>query len=174
LDELIQILVAGMATTGISLGALVLWPWGRFEWLVDPHRWLSEGDDYFKRNLSAIVLTSGLVLLVAIAMAHLAARWMPRPKPQFNDRSSMWVHAFAAEDTRLKYVSAELLDGRVFEGYLEGFTPEGAVDEQVMALGAPLFVKKTPFKEAERYEVDRLALPLSQVKYAAVVLVDQE
>jgi hypothetical protein len=170
LDELIQVLVAGLATTGVSVAALILWPWGRFAWIVDVERWLFDGDDYFKRNLKAFVLTSGLLLITAILVAHFAARWMPIPKKGLNDRSSMWVNALAADDKRHKYISAELLDGRVFEGYLEGLTPDGAIDEQVIALGSPLFVKQDPTKQAEPYAVDRLALPVSQLKYAAVVL----
>ncbi|MHC6223059.1 DUF6338 family protein [Arthrobacter sp. MMS24-S77] len=172
LDELLQVLVAGLATTGVSLSVLILWPWGRLGWLVDIPQWLSEGDSYLKGNLNTLVISAVLVLLTATATAHLAARVMPLPQRRLNDRSSMWVNALMAEDTkRHKYISAELLDGRVFEGYLEGITPDGAADEQVMALGSPLFVKKDPSKPAVPYSADRLALPLSQIKYAAVVLV---
>ncbi|MGK3958503.1 DUF6338 family protein [Arthrobacter sp. R4] len=171
LDELLQVLVAGLATTGISLSALILWPWERLAWLVDVPRLLREGDSYVPDNLASVVLTAGAVLLVAIAMAHGAALWMPLPKRRLNDRSSMWVNALLADDTKNhKYISAELIDGRVFEGYLEGITPEGAADEQVMALGAPLFVKQNPAKSAKSYSADRIALPVSQLKYAAVVL----
>lgn len=171
LDELLQVLVAGVATTGVSVAVLILWPWGMVNWLVDVQRWLKEGDAYLQGNLRAIVVTAGLVLLAAILMAHLAANWMPVPKRRLNDRSSMWVNALRADNrTHHKYISTELLDGRVFEGYLEGITPEGAADEQVMALGAPMFVKKDSSKNAEPYEADSLAVPLSQIKYAAVLL----
>jgi hypothetical protein len=173
LDELLQVLVAGVATTGVSVAALILWPWGIANWLVDVQRWLNEGQAYLQGNLRAIVVTAGLVLLAAILMAHLAAHWMPVPKRRLNDRSSMWVNALRANNTtHHKYISTELLDGRVFEGYLEGITPEGAADEQVMALGPPMFVKKDPSKNAEPYAADSLAVPLSQIKYAAVILRD--
>lgn len=171
LDELLQVLVAGVATTGVSLAVLILWPWGLAEWLVDVQRWLKDGDAYLQGNLRSVVLTAGLVLLAAVLMAHLAAQWVPVPTRRLNDRSSMWVNALRADNsTQHKYISTELLDGRVFEGYLEGITPEGAADEQVMALGAPMFVKKDSSRAARPYEADSLAIPLSQIKYAAVIL----
>jgi hypothetical protein len=175
LDELLQVLVAGLATTGISLAVLILWPWQRLSWLVDVQRLLREGDGYVQGNLGSMVLTAGAVLFVAILMAHSAAKWMPLPKRRLNDRSSMWVNALLADDAQHhKYISAELLDGRVFEGYLEGITPDGATDEQVMALGSPLFVKRNPSRNPEPYLADRLALPVSQLKYASVLLRDPE
>lgn len=172
LDELLQVLVAGIATTGVPLAALLLLPEPDTRYIVDVRKWMSQGDTYVEQNLSQFVLTGVLVLVTAIGLAEVSARFWPSPRPMLNDRSSMWVNTIGVEkNPGHKYISAELQDGRVVEGYLFGITPDGPVDEQVLTLEKPISMKSTSADDAVPYPVDRIAIPLSQLKYVSVVTI---
>lgn len=170
LDELLQVLVAGLATTGIPLAILLLWPTEHLPlWILNVEQWLAQGDSYLRGHLPALVLTSVAVLVTAILIAHTAANCWPSPRRTLNDRSSMWVNTIDTEgNPGHKYISTELQDGRVFEGYLFGITPDGPVDEQVLSIEKPIIIKSDSGEEGEPYPVDRVALPISQLRYVSV------
>jgi hypothetical protein len=68
----------------------------------------------------------------------------------------------------------ELDDGRVVSGYFFGVTPEGPVEEQVLALEAPIFIAPDPEVAGNRYAVDRITIPLADVKYVSLVFGEEE
>lgn len=135
---------AELATTGVVFTAIAVtvttWVSDRAGWLPELRVVTARGSTYAQeepyRTAGAVAVVFGL----SLAVAHVTARFVYRGMDaSLVSPSSVWRDVFReGGEKRPIFVSAELSDGRVLDGFLFSYSTEGG--DRDLALQAPIYV----------------------------------
>lgn len=196
-----------LASFAFSLSAILILSYIRMEFpdtMPDLGAWLREGTKYFQRNYRLVLRAVVLEALIALALAYFtnlvffAAQWGPRPVRNFwrkarvllgpIEHQSAWYKTFRAnllDQAPLKgtkpVARVKLKDGTLYQGAVDGYSPEMPLENRELELGPPLFigsVSSAGTPEVARLTPvpvwQRLLVPHTEVEAVWVTYVDQQ
>lgn len=125
---------------------------------------VAPGSTYVQDEPYRVVGAVAGVLLLSLVTAYAAARYAHRgSEPSLSPASSVWLDVFAeGGKDRPIWVSAELTDGRVIEGFLSSYSTEGDTGERDVALQVPM-IREVDSSERVRVDADRVVLNGTQI-----------
>ncbi|WP_425303653.1 DUF6338 family protein [Nocardia wallacei] len=166
LNELLQVLSVGLATTGSAVLILVLLPdsWRR-GWLVDPEALLKGGKAYVQTNLRQVAISVAAILAVACLIAVLLyfVRSIGSRKG-FKPLGDPWVYSLGNwPKNMVPYVGIELTDGRHIEGVLHSYTTDNSSAKPDIALKEKIRITQKDAEEPIQTTHDRIVVPGDQI-----------
>jgi hypothetical protein len=176
LSQLLQVVAAGLLTTGISVLVLSLVlsliPHRRLPWLIDLRAWGALGDDYLRHNVRNSVISVAVVLVLA-SLAALALDRLQRSdsSDRFHPESSVWGQALGNRPNgTVPWVGLKLRDGPLVEGVLHSLSfGHEDQDERDIAITRPIRVTDEDGGSAREVEIDRVVVPGREIQYISVI-----
>lgn len=177
LHQLLEIVGAGLATTGPGVLLLLLLP-QQLPFTLDLAQWASQGNSYLGDHLRQAASSAVIVLLLAFGLAWLLIRLGPArgSAEEFPaDGGNVWVHALGTRGAnKLPWIRVVLKDETLIEGILHSQSSTGESDERDIALKAPIFFA-TPTRPRQRLkDIHRVVIPARELRFITVQEVSPE
>lgn len=127
LNQLLEVVAVGVATTGVSVAATVLVPHRVVPFALDINAWATTGNAYLRWHLQAAVWSLVLTFALALAMAYLLYRVRARGSlEEFKANDSVWMHAIGQRPVgTVPWITLGLSDDSVVEGSLLAYDRRG-------------------------------------------------
>ena len=172
LNQLLEVVAVGVATTGVSVAATVLVPHRVVPFALDINAWATTGNAYLRWHLQAAVWSLVLTFALALAMAYLLYRVRARGSlEEFKANDSVWMHAIGQRPVgTVPWITLGLSDDSVVEGSLLAYTTDEDAEKRDIALKRPIWI--TPPNQSAAIELanlDRVVVPESQIKHITVI-----
>ncbi|MGF0319223.1 DUF6338 family protein [Nocardia fluminea] len=166
LNELLQVLAVGLATTGSAIFILILlpdgWPYG---WIADPAALIKGGSAYVQANLHKVAVTAAALLVLACVIAILLyfARSIGSQKG-FKQLGDPWVYSLGNRPKNMvPYVAIELTDGRQIEGVLHTYSTDNGSSKPDIALKDPIRITPKDEEQPIRTLHNMIVVPGDQI-----------
>ncbi|MET8778795.1 DUF6338 family protein [Nocardia sp. NPDC004654] len=166
LNELLQVLAVGLATTGSAILVLILLPKGwPNDWLADPAALFKGGNAYAQANLRRVAVTAAAVLalacVIAILLYYVRSVGSQRGFKQLGDP---WVYSLGNwPKDKVPYIAIELTDGRQIEGVLHTYSTDNGSSKPDIALKDCIRITPKDEDEPIRTLHDIVVVPGDQI-----------
>jgi len=170
LDELLEVVAVGFATTGIAVALWALIP-ADISRLADIRSLAKHGAAYETSHPQRMAATGFVVLVVAVGLAYLLFKVTHWRRKSTYIRETVWAGALGWRDGRYAWVGLMLRDGRLVEGQLCAYPVGDNHEHRDIALQGPIRVTQPGAASAIATALDRLIFNESDIKYIAMTLV---
>jgi hypothetical protein len=169
LDEVLEVVTIGVATTGLAVALWALLPF-EVTHLADVRALVREPNVYSNEHVRRLAATALVVFLLACSLAWCLFKLTHRgPRPTLY-RETVWAGALTRRGEKYPWVGVQLRDGRLVEGELHAVPTGDEHENRDISLQAP--IKVTPAGGGTRQDtsLDRIILNEIDIKYIGLVL----
>jgi hypothetical protein len=162
--ETAELVVTGVIFTTVA-AALVAGIGNGIGWLPELRELTERGSTFAQDEPYRIGTVAVIVFALSLAGAYGTARLVYRDKePSLVPAGSVWRDVFGeGGEGRPIFVSAQLEDGRVTEGYLYSYSTDSEGSDRDLALQAPIYVWSGEPLQRLRAPADRTVLRAEQI-----------
>ncbi|MCU1621300.1 MAG: putative rane protein [Frankiales bacterium] len=170
LDELLEVVAVGLATTGVALAIWAVVP-ASLSRLADVTALARGPDGYVEAHVRRLTVTMLVVFVLAEVLALLLVSVIHRGPRPHHVRETVWAGALGrGRGDRFTWIGVELRDGRLVEGQLLAYPTGDEHEMRDLALQAPMRVTREPGRVAEPLAYDRLILAEQDIASISVAL----
>jgi hypothetical protein len=167
LDELLEVVAVGFATTGIAVALWALIP-ADMSRLADIRSLARDGAAYGTAHPQRIAATGLMVLAVALGLAYVLFKVTQTGELTYV-RETVWAGALGWRDGRYAWVGLMLRDGRLVEGQLRTYPVGDEHEHRDIALQRPIRITQPGAASAMSTDLDRLIFNESDIKYITMI-----
>jgi len=171
LDQMLEVVAVGLMTTGMAVALWALLP-ASWTHLADVTKLAgTHGDAYAQGHVRRDVSTLLVVFVLAEALAYSLFALLHRGRRQEFARETVWAGALGTRPTGQPWITVEMRDGRLIEGWLYAYPTGDEHEHRDLALqgtpSAPLRVTK-PGQPPQHHPADRLILAEADIANIAM------
>jgi len=169
LDELLEVVAVGFATTGIAVALWALIP-ADMSQLANIRSLARDGAAYAASHPQRMAATAFVVLAVAVGLAYVLFKVTHWKRKSTYVRETVWAGALGWRHDRYAWVGLILRDGRLVEGQLFAYPVGDEHEHRNIALQGPIRVTQPGAASAIATALDRIIFNESDIKYIAMTL----
>lgn len=169
LDELLEVVTVGMATTGVAAALWAVVP-ASTSHLLDVARLASEANPYAVHHVRRLVVTALVIFVVAELLALVLFKVVHRGPRSRLVRETVWAGALGRRYGRFTWIGLELRDGRLVEGQLLAYPTGDEHESRDIALQAPIRLTRKPGEAPDDLGYDRIILNEDDINNISIAL----
>jgi hypothetical protein len=175
--ETTRVVLASLAFDAVALAVFSLFRAVAPGLTVDIPRWIDDGWHYVRAEHTRILVWSGLLLLLAMALAVVAARVLPRRRRPLALESAWWLQFRVYPDevgAKAIHVACELVDGSYVSGTLKNFAHQAdETNDRDLTLAAPLDYRASSSDPVQQLRGHQLmSVSAQRIKFLTVTYLD--
>lgn len=169
LDEVLEVVAIGVATTGVAAALWALLPVGLTH-LADVRELAANRQGYVDAHVRRVAATGLTIFLLALGLAFFLFRLAHRgPRPALV-RETVWAGALGRRGDHYAWVGLTLRDGRLVEGELFAYPVGDEHEHRDVALQAPIRVTPPGGGPAVVTPLSRVILNEADIEHIGLVL----
>ena len=162
--EAAELVVIGVIFTTVAAAVVAGFGNGN-SWIPELRELTARGSTFAQEEPYRTAATAAMVFALSLAAAYGTARFVHRGKEaSLVPAGSVWRDVFGeGGEGRPIFVSANLVDGRVVDGYLYSYSTDAGGADRDLGLQAPIYVWSGEPLERRRAPADRTVLRAEQI-----------
>lgn len=168
LDEILEVVTVGVATTGMATALWALVP-VRVSHLADVSLLVADKDSYRLHHVQREVTTALAVFVIACVFAWILFAVAHRGQGGHHYRETVWAGALGHRGEKYRWVGVTLRDGRVIEGELYAFPTGDEHEHREIALQAPIRIT-APNAQPQVTPLTRVILNEADIDHIGLIL----